>query len=48
MKAAVTYMRMSTDRQEHSIDSQERLIKSYANQNNFETLSYPSQNGQDQ
>lgn len=38
MKAAVTYMRMSTDRQEHSIDSQERLIKSYANQNNFAIL----------
>ncbi len=38
MKTAVTYMRMSTDRQEYSIDSQERLIQSYAKQNNFSIL----------
>lgn len=30
MKKAVSYMRMSTDKQEYSIDSQERLIKNYA------------------
>lgn len=35
MKTAVTYMRMSTDQQEHSIDSQERLIKAYAKQNQY-------------
>ena len=38
MKTAVTYMRMSTDRQEYSIDSQERLIRSYAKQNHFSIL----------
>lgn len=30
MKQAIAYMRMSTDKQEYSIDSQERLIKNYA------------------
>lgn len=35
MKIAVTYMRMSTDQQEHSIESQERLIKAYARQNGY-------------
>lgn len=35
MKSAVAYMRMSTDRQEHSIESQERLINEYAKQNNY-------------
>ncbi|MBR4934488.1 MAG: recombinase family protein [Anaerotignum sp.] len=35
MKIAVTYMRMSTDQQEHSIESQERLIKAYAKQNGY-------------
>lgn len=35
MKIAVTYMRMSTDRQEYSIDSQERLIKAFAQQNQY-------------
>lgn len=35
MKSAVSYMRMSTDRQEHSIESQERLIKEYAKQHNY-------------
>lgn len=38
MKLAVTYMRMSTDKQEHSIDSQERLIKTFAKQNDFHIL----------
>lgn len=35
MKISVSYMRMSTDRQEHSIDSQERLIKEYAKHNGY-------------
>lgn len=35
MKSAVAYMRMSTDRQEHSIESQERLINVYAQQHNY-------------
>ena len=35
MKSAVAYMRMSTDRQEHSLESQERLINEYAKQNNY-------------
>lgn len=35
MKSAVAYMRMSTDRQEHSIESQERLINEYSKQNNY-------------
>ena len=38
MKIAVTYMRMSTDKQEYSIDSQERLIKAYAKQNKYSIL----------
>ena len=33
MKRAVSYMRMSTDKQEFSIESQERLIKNYAKSN---------------
>ena len=38
MKRAVAYMRMSTDKQEHSIDSQWRLIKEYADRNGFVVL----------
>lgn len=34
-KKAVIYMRMSTDKQEYSIESQERLINSYAKSNNY-------------
>jgi len=35
MKSAVAYMRMSTDKQEHSIESQHRLIEDYAKRNDF-------------
>ena len=35
MKQAIAYMRMSTDKQEYSIDSQERLIKNYAKSHGF-------------
>lgn len=38
MKTAVTYMRMSTDKQEYSIDSQSRLIRAFARQNNYAIL----------
>ena len=38
MKKAVAYMRMSTDKQEHSIDSQWRLIKEYADRNKFSVI----------
>lgn len=36
MKKAAIYMRMSTDKQEHSIESQLRLIRDYAKLNNYE------------
>lgn len=35
MKKSVAYLRMSTDKQEYSIDSQLRLIKSYAERNDY-------------
>lgn len=35
MKHAAAYLRMSTDKQEYSIDSQLRLIKDYAERNGF-------------
>lgn len=35
MKKAVAYMRMSTDKQEYSIDSQLRLIKTFAERNDY-------------
>lgn len=35
MKKAVAYMRMSTDQQEHSIESQKRLINDYAARNSY-------------
>lgn len=38
MKTAVTYLRMSTDRQEYSIESQSRLIHSFALQNGYSIL----------
>jgi len=34
-KNAVIYMRMSTDMQEHSIASQERMLRDYAERNNY-------------
>lgn len=40
MKTAVSYLRMSTDRQEHSIDSQERLIKEFAQHNSYYIQQY--------
>lgn len=35
MKKSVAYLRMSTDKQEYSIDSQLRLIKAYAERNGY-------------
>lgn len=35
MKSAVAYMRMSTDKQEYSLESQLRLIKEFACKNNY-------------
>jgi len=37
-KPAAAYMRMSTDKQEHSIESQWRLIQEYARRNNYQIL----------
>lgn len=34
-KIAVLYMRMSTDMQEHSIESQERVLMEYAKRNGY-------------
>jgi len=38
MKKTVAYMRMSTDKQEYSIDSQFRLIKSFAKHNGYNLI----------
>ncbi len=38
MKQSVAYMRMSTDKQEYSIDSQLRLIKSFAEHNGYNLI----------
>lgn len=40
MKIAVAYMRMSTDKQEHSIESQQRLIKKFAHSNGYRIKHY--------
>lgn len=45
MKRAVAYMRMSTDKQEHSIDSQYRLIQDYADKNSIILIGIYSDEG---
>jgi DNA invertase Pin-like site-specific DNA recombinase len=38
MKLAVIYMRMSTDMQEHSLSSQERMLREYAKRNGYKII----------
>lgn len=40
MKKAVAYVRMSTDKQDYSIESQKRTIKEYAKKNNYSIIKY--------
>ena len=40
MKKAVAYVRMSTDKQDYSIESQKRTIKEYAKKNNYKIINY--------
>ncbi len=38
MKKCVLYMRMSTDKQENSIESQKKVLFEYANRHNLDIL----------
>ncbi|MFR4986935.1 MAG: recombinase family protein [Lachnospirales bacterium] len=40
MKKAVAYVRMSTDKQDYSIESQKRTIREYAKKNNYNIIKY--------
>lgn len=45
MKDAVAYLRMSTDKQEYSIESQKRLINEYAKKNNYSIIKFYEDRG---
>lgn len=45
MKNAVAYLRMSTDKQEYSIESQKRIIKEYAKKNNYTITNFYTDKG---
>ena len=45
MKKAVAYVRMSTDKQDYSIESQKRTIREYARKNNYKILKFYEDKG---
>lgn len=45
MKKAVAYMRMSTDKQEHSLESQKRLLQDFAKRNDYSIKKFYADEG---